>query len=138
MNIPVGTWLIYRFSIEGSYLQNIARPATVVCDTQQYWITDAEAWDVRTFAIDKDLRIRHLDYRGHVDDPIAYFHAVAERTYGDVIVVHHRIEVSAGVSMDSLRDQISEAGLHPNVEWTALDFPLWLPENAEYSSKSDE
>ena len=63
MNTPAGTWLIYVFSIEGSYLQDLERPATGASDTQQYWITDAEAWDVRTFAIDKDLRIQTLDYR---------------------------------------------------------------------------
>lgn len=50
MNIPAGTWLIYTFSIEGSYLQNTERPAGTTCDTQQYWIMDAEAWDVRMFA----------------------------------------------------------------------------------------
>ena len=134
MNIPAGTWLIYVFSIEGSYLQDTARPATAASDTQQYWITDAEAWDVRTFAIDKDLRIQTLDYRGHVDDPIAYFDSVAQRTYGDIIAAHHRVDVIAGASVAAIRGQISKLGLHPNVEWTALDFPLWLPEDTKYFS----
>jgi hypothetical protein len=137
MNIPAGTWLIYVFSFEGSYLQDIERPATAVSDTQQYWITDAEAWDVRTFAIDKDLRVQTLDYRGHVDDPIAYFGSVAQKIYGDVITSSHRIAVPAGASIASVRDQVSRLGLHPNVEWKALDFPLWLPEDSTYFSHDD-
>lgn len=134
MNIPTGTWLIYIFSFEGSYLQDLERPAIDACDTQQYWITDAEAWDVRTFAIDKDLRIQTLDYTGRVDDPVAYFDSVARKTYGDVIAAHYRIDVPAGSSIASLRDQILQLGLHLNVEWTALGFPLWLPEDAKYFS----
>ena len=137
MNIPAGTWLIYAFSIEGSYLQNAERSAGTTCDTQQYWITDAEAWDVRTFAIDKDLRIQTLDYRGRVDDPVVYFDSVAQRTYGDIIAAHYRVDVPAGASIATIRDQISQLGLHPNVEWTALDFPLWLPEDTKYFSHED-
>jgi hypothetical protein len=134
MNIPTGTWLIYVFSFEGSYLHDLERPASGASDTQQYWITDAEAWDVRTFAIDKDLRIQTLDYRGRVDEPVAYFDSVAQRTYGDVITARYRVDVPAGASVANIRDEISQLGLHPNVEWTALDFPLWLPEEAKYFS----
>jgi hypothetical protein len=134
MSIPAGTWLIYIFSFEGSYLHDVERPATAASDTQQYWITVTEAWDVRTFAIDKDLRIQTLDYRGHVDDPVAYFDSVARKTYGDVISARHRIDVPEGASIASVRDQILQLGLRPNVEWTALDFPLWLPEDAKYRS----
>lgn len=138
MNTPVGTWLINVFSFEGSYLQNLERPATGASDTQQYWITDTEAWDVRTFAIDKDLRVQNLDYRGHVDEPITYFDSVAQRVYGDVIVSQYRIEVPFGASVSSIQDQIFQLGLHPNIKWTALGFPLWLPEDAVYFSQSAE
>lgn len=137
MNIPTGTWLIYVFSFESSCLKDLERPATGASDTQQYWITGAEAWDVRTFAIDKDLRIQTLDYRGHVDDPVAYFDSVVQKVYGDVIASHYRIDVPAGASIASIRDQVSQLGLPPNVEWTVLEFPLWLPENAEYFSHDD-
>jgi hypothetical protein len=75
-----------------------------------------------------------LDYRGRVDDPVAYFDSVAQRTYGDVISAHFRFDVPAGTSAAAIREQISQLGLHPNVEWTALDFPLWLPEDTEYFS----
>jgi hypothetical protein len=135
--ISGGTWLIYVFSIEGSYIQDTERPATTTSDTQQYWITDAEAWDVRTFAIDKDLRIQTLDYRGRVEDPVAYFASVAQSTYGDIISAHYHIEVPAGASVEAIRDEISQLGLLPNVEWTALDFPLWLPEDTKYFSHDD-
>jgi hypothetical protein len=138
MTVPPGTWLIYVFSFEGSYIENIERPATVASDTQQYWITATEAWDVRTFAIDKDLRILNLAYRGHTDDPVAYFGSVAQQTYGDVITAHYRVDVPAKASVDSIREQISQLGLHPNVEWTALEFPLWLPEDSKYFSHGNE
>ena len=137
MNISPGTWLIYVFSFEGSYLQDVERPATGARDTQQYWITATEAWDVRTFAIDKDLRVLNLAYQGHVDDPVAYFDSVAQRTYGDVIIANYKVDVPASASIESVRDQITQLGLFPNVEWTALEFPLWLPEDAKYFSHED-
>jgi len=137
MNILSSTWLIYVFSIEGSYLQNIERPASGASDTQQYWITPTEAWDVRTFAIDKDLRILNLAYRGHIDDPAVYFDSVARKAYGDVITAHYKVDVPAGASVENIRDHISQLGMHPNVEWTALQFPLWLPEDVRYFSHTD-
>lgn len=82
--------------------------------------------------IDKDVRIQALAYRGRVDDPVTYFDSVARRTYGDIIATHYRIDVLAGASLAIIRAQISRLGLHPNVEWTALDFPLWLPDDSTY------
>src|SRR5262245_41510781 len=79
------TWLIYVLTIEGSYLQDIERPAIGCSDTYQCWITPHEVFDVRTFAIDKDVRILKVDCGGRVDDPIRYFQEVALETYGDII-----------------------------------------------------
>ncbi len=136
MTIPIGTWLIYRFSVEGSYLQDASRPASESCDTQQYWITPTEAFDVRTFAVDKDLRVLKLDYVGRVSEPEAYFHSVAKRLYGDIIVAHFTIRVSEETPLDDVCSQIARLNLHPRVEWKSDGFPLWMPDEGEYHTQS--
>jgi hypothetical protein len=133
-----GTWLLYVLTIEGSYRQNIERPAKAAPDTMQYWITDDVAWDVRTFAIDKDIRAQRLDYKGHVADPITFFDGVAKKAYRDIIQSMYRLDIAAGKSSAQLRERVAGVGLNPNVEWTVFDFPLWLPEDAEYYSRGDE
>ena len=132
------TWLLYTFTIEGSYAQNIERPATRVPDTFQYWITPSCAFDVRTFAIDQDIRVLRLEHDGHVDDPVTYFQGVAQETYSDIIRAHYRIEAAEDESVESLREKVRAIGLHPHVEMTALGFPLWLPEDAKYYTKHEE
>jgi hypothetical protein len=131
-------WLLYTFTIEGSYAQDIERPATRVPDTFQYWITPSCAFDVRTFAIDQDIRVLRLEHEGHVDDPVAYFQEVAQETYGDIIQAHYRIEATGDESVESLRKKVCALGLHPHVEMTELGFPLWLPEDAKYYTKHEE
>ena len=132
------TWLLYTFTIEGSYALNIERPATRVPDTFQYWITPCCAYDVRTFAIDQDVRVFMLWHEGHVDDPVMYFHGVAQETYGDIIQAQYRIEAAEDESVESLREKVRALGLHPNVELTKIGFPLWLPEDAKYYTKHEE
>ena len=129
------TWLLYTFTVEGSYVQNFERPVTRVPDTFQYWITPSCAFDVRTFAIDRDIRILRLEHEGHIEDPIAYFADVAQETYSDIIRAHYRIEAADDESVGSLREKVRTLGLYPHVEMTALGFPLWLPEDAKYYTK---
>src|SRR4029077_17520249 len=100
------TWLIYVLTVEGSYAQDVERPATGSPDTFQYWITPNEAYDVRTFAIDKDVRVLRLDYPGHVADPIRYFQEVALEIYGDIIADSYRIDAPAGLSTEHLREKV--------------------------------
>src|SRR4051794_22414491 len=100
------TWLLYTFTIEGSYAQNIERLATRVPDTFQYWITPSCAFDVRTFAIDQDIRVLRLEHDGYVDDPVAYFQGVAQETYSDIIRSRHRIEAAEDESVESLRKKV--------------------------------
>lgn len=132
------TWLLYTFAIEGSYSQNIERPATRIPDTFQYWITPCCAYDVRTFAIDRDVRVLMLWHDGHVDDPVSYFQGVAQETYGDIIQAQYRIEATEGEAAESLREKVRALGLHPNVEITKIGFPLWLPEDAKYFTRHEE
>jgi hypothetical protein len=138
MERPAGTWLIYPLTIEGSYRQDIERPAPDVCDSMQYWITPGEACDVRTFFIDKDLRILGLDLSSFSGDPIAYLDGVARDIYGGMIKSHHRIDLSAGTTDAQLIEKVSALGLFANAHWTELNFPLWLPENVEYASRGDD
>ena len=130
------TWLIYVLTVEGSYLQDIERPAIGCPDTYQCWITPNEVFDVRTFAIDKDVRILRVDCAGRVDDPIRYFQEVAVETYGDIIADSYRIDAPAGLSTERLREKVKALGLHANVQDTPFGFPLWLPEDAKYWSQS--
>lgn len=130
------TWLIYVLTVEGSYLQDVDRQAIGCPDTYQCWITPNEVFDVRTFAIDKDVRVLRVDYPGHVDDPIQYFQEVALETYGDIIADSYLIDVAAGLSTEHLREKVKALGLHANVQDTPFGFPLWLPEDAKYWSQS--
>jgi hypothetical protein len=132
------TWLLYTFTIEGSYSQNIERLATRVSDTFQYWITPSCAFDVRTFAIDQDIRVLRVEHDGRVDDPVTYFQRIAQETYSDIIQAHYRIEAVEDESVESLREKVRALGLHPHVQITELGFPLWLPEDAKYYTKHEE
>ena len=134
-----GTWLIFPLSIEGSYLQNLERPAAGPSDTFQYWITPSLGYDIRTFAIDRDIRLLQLDLTGKKDeeDRVTTLQEMARSTYTDLIVREVGIDVVAGDTIESLVQKVSAAGLFPHVEWTALDFPLWLPEHADYEDRSE-
>jgi hypothetical protein len=130
------TWLIYVLTVEGSYLQDTDRPANGAPDTYQCWITPNEVYDVRTYAIDKDVRILRVDYPGHISDPVTYFRQVALETYGDIIGQSYCIDAQAGEPVERLREKLKTLGLHPNVKDTPFGFPLWLPEDAKYWSQS--
>jgi hypothetical protein len=130
------TWLIYVLAVEGSYLQDVERPASTAPDTYQCWITPDEVYDVRTYAIDKDVRVLRVDYPGRVADPVEYFREIAVESYGDIIHQTYRIDAAPGESAASLREKVRAIGLHPHVQDTPLGFPLWLPEDAEYWSQS--
>ncbi len=133
-----GTWLVYVLTIQGSLISDTQQPGTDVTDSMQYWITDSQAIDCRTMAIDKNLKILELDLSGLTDkDPVALLDGIARRTYGDLLKSFHRFDLVEGATNDDLVRQVSEAGLFPNASWTALDFPLWLPENVEYASRGD-
>jgi len=130
------TWLLYVLTIEGSYIHDTGRPATIAPDTYQVWIAPDAAYDVRTYAIDKDVRVLRVEYPGRVSDPVGYFQEVALETYGDIIGQSYRIEARTGESAERLCQKVREFGLHPNVQNTPLGFPLWLPEDAKYWSQS--
>ncbi len=130
------TWLIYVLTVEGSYLQNTERPAIGAPDTYQCWITPNAAFDVRTFAIDKDVRILQMGHPGGISDPVQYFQELALEIYGDIIARSYRITAVAGETAEQLREKVKTLGLHPNVEYTPFGFPLWLPEDAKYWSQS--
>ena len=133
--ISPGTWLIFPLKIEGSYEQNLERPACGPCDSFQYWITPKVGYDIRTFAIDKTTRVLRLDLsKREGEDMESVLLGIARRTYEGVIAREVRIQVTAADSTAGLADKLSDARLFPHVEWTALDFPLWLPEHADYRS----
>jgi len=129
-----GIWLIYVLTIEGSYSQNLERPAITAPDTMQYWISEPETLDIRTFAIDKEIRILQLDTSNFEGDCLQYFKDVAQRTYKAIIKNFYEINVPSDATDDWLGGRVKELGLFPNAKWTTLDFPLWLPEECEYSS----
>ena len=136
--IAPGTWLIFPLKLEGSYRQNLERPAQGPCDTFQYWITPQVGFDIRTFAIDKDIRILQLDLSQKKKEELEpMLLDMARQTYEGIIAREVRIEVTADDSVESLSKKVSDAGLFPHVEWTALDFPLWLPEHADYEDRSE-
>jgi len=133
--ITPGSWFIFPLTLEGSYLQNIERPASNCCDTFQYWIAPNQAYDIRTFSIDKTLRILELDVSiWKQEDVIPTLLEIAHRTYSDIIAKEIRIDVCPQDTVTTIIHKVTTHGLHPNVEWTLLDFPLWLPENAVYES----
>ena len=134
MNHSAGTWLIYVLTMEGSYQQNLERSAINAPDTMQYWISDSIAWDIRTFAIDKDLRILQLDISNLNEDPIIYLDGIAKRTYQDIIKDSYKIDVSGSDTDKHLVGHVSKHGLYPSARWTELNFPLWFPERADYYS----
>ncbi len=136
--IASGTWLIFPLTIEGSYLQNLWRPAHGPCDSFQYWITPEVGFDIRTFAIDRTIRVLRLGLAEKKEaelEPMLV--GIARRTYKGIVAREIRIEVAAVDTVKGLVDRVSAAGLFPHVEWTALDFPLWLPEHADYRSLSN-
>ena len=136
--ITEGTWLIFPLTLEGSYLQNIERPASGPSDTFQYWITPKLGYDVRTFAIDKDIRILQLDLSAKKEEEIEpTLLDMARSTYNGIIAREVRIEVTAADTVETLIQKVIASGLFPHVEWTALDFPLWLPEHENYESRSE-
>jgi hypothetical protein len=103
----------------------------------QYWISEPETLDIRTFAIDKELRILQLDVSSFEGDCLQYFKDVAQRTYEGIIKNFYEINVPGNATDDWLKSKVKELNLFPNAKWTALDFPLWLPEEREYSSLSE-
>jgi len=130
-----GIWLIFPLTLEGSYLQNIERPTTGPSDSFQYWITPKLGYDIRTFAIDKDIRLLQLDLSKNEKETELMLLGMARKTYEGIIEREVRIEVKADDTVETLENKVTAAGLFPHVEWTALDFPLWLPEHVEYESK---
>src|SRR5215831_20875525 len=136
--ITPGTWLIFPLTIEGSYLQNLEHPAQGPCDSFQYWITPKVGYDIRTFAIDKTIRVLRLGLSQKKEAELeSMLLGIARRTYDGIIAREIRIEATAADTTNGLVDRVSAAGLFPHVEWTALDFPLWLPEHADYRSLSE-
>jgi hypothetical protein len=136
--ITPGTWFIFPLTIEGSYLQNLERPAQGTCDSFQYWITPKVGYDIRTFAIDRTTRVLKLDLSlKKPEDLESLLLGIARRTYKGIIEREIRIHVTAVDTSKALVDKVSAAGLFPHADWTALDFPLWLPEHADYRSLSE-
>ena len=135
MSRSAGHWLIYVLTTEGSYLQNLERPASGAPDTMQYWISGTLAWDIRTFSIDKDLRILELDLSSFDGDPVTKLNDIATKTYGEILAETHHIDVPEGATDGELIRLVQDKGLFPQASWTVLDFPLWLPETTEYASR---
>ena len=136
---PSAIWLIFVFSTEGSWAQNLERPATDAPDTCQYWITADKARDVRTFAIDKDVRLITLEISGRLTLRAAEetFTKIAHDTYAEIIKASYRFDIHEGTTVAELKKMVASVGLNPKVDWTALDFPMWLPEDADYYSRSE-
>lgn len=133
-----GTWLLYQFTVSGSYVRNVEEPATSICDSFQVWIDPANAWDVRTFALDHDVRVLRLEHNGKIPDPAEHFHGVALDTYGDIIAHTLRLEIPAGSTAESLMNCMTQNDWFPHVEVTPLGIPLWLPEHTNYYSRDED
>ncbi len=117
---------------------DIERPATGPADTFQYWITPKLGYDIRTFAIAKNIRVLELDLSGkREEDLVPMLLSMAQRTYEGIIEREVRIDVTASDTVETLTGKVNSAGLFPHVEWNGLDFPLWLPEHVNYESLSE-
>jgi hypothetical protein len=78
--------LVALLTTEGSYKNNIERPASTVADTVQFAMSKQSTWRIRTFAIDHDI---HTHSIGKLPNGNSYGPVEAEqnirKTYGDVI-----------------------------------------------------
>ncbi len=131
-----GTLIIFIFSIESSYAQNIERPATVRFDTLQWWIGGKNAWRIKTYAIDSDIH----PYMIKTSDTRKELHKLAmentKKHYGDVIRQVIEINVPKGATHAEVANLFIKNKLNDRFEWVEPGYLLWLPDETEYKSKT--
>jgi hypothetical protein len=127
--------LVFLLNVQGSYLQDIEKPATDEADTVQFILLHGQAWRIKTFAIDHDVHVWHL---GPMDRK--KFEALADgntqRHYGDVLVRKVTVE-AADDTTAALKSALKASGLAEQLEVPKDDaFAFWVPKANAYRTRS--
>lgn len=131
-----GTLLIAILTVRSSYRQNVEE-ATVPglpADTLQWWISGEQAFRIRTFALDHDIRVMMTGALG--EDMVAKCLANNRRHYGDVIFREELIEFSDCLDQDEVASKLAALDLSESLRVEKGAFAFWSPNGEHYWNQS--
>lgn len=122
---------------ESSYKSEIERPATIVADTIQFWISPESSKRIRTYAIDHDIHIYSL---GNKEDGSAFKPSDVEehikKHYNDVIKKLYVIEFRDPNNSTEVAQALESYNLAGSLEVARTGFAFYNPDRAKYKTQS--
>lgn len=131
------TLILAILTVEGSYSQDIERPATSVADTVQFWYAPNSQWRIKTYAIDHDIHVHSIG----IADPlqrltVAFAEANIQKTYGDVVERLTVLSIPDPMDVASVRKVLDSAGLGGGLEIVPDGYAFYNPDRGHYRSQS--
>lgn len=136
MNDMRGTLLIAILSVRCSYRSNEEQPADAgqPHDTIQWWISGEQAFRIKTFALDHDIRVLLTESLG--DDKEAKCLANNHRHYGDLITREEAIEFEDCLDQSEVASKLGALGLSASLAVEEGVFAFWAPDGERYWTQS--
>lgn len=131
------TLIVAILTVEGSYSQNIERPATSVPDTVQFWYSPDMQWRIKTYAIDHDIHVHSIE----IADPEqrltnAFAEANIQKSYGDVVDRLMVLSFPDPTDSPSVRQILDSSGLSGELELVSDGYAFYNPDRGDYHSQS--
>jgi hypothetical protein len=126
------TLIFAILKVRSSYVQNKQEPVNGgVPDTVQWWIGEKGTWRIKTFAIDHDIHVNHMD--GGTDSTAT---ENIRKFYGDIIESLHELRFSDFNDPAVVNEVFHNAGIEPHLEIAPQGFAFWNPDKGKYRTQS--
>ena len=127
------TLIVAILEVRSSYIEDRQEPAErETPDTVQWWVAPDLTWRIRTFAIDHDLHLHHVNG----GDPDVYMEHTRE-DFDGLVRAMHRFDFENYEDAAEVGRTLSEAGLRPDLEIADQHgFAFWNPDQGVYKTRS--
>jgi hypothetical protein len=136
------TLVVGQLTIESSRADESERPASIVGDTVQFWITPARRWKTRTFAADHDLLCYDLGDLGTARDrPVEFAVEHIAKHYGDILRSTTVVRLTDVDEPEGAGHVLAAHGLRGALQrCDAGDAGIWIwsPDGADYRTKQSD
>lgn len=129
-----GVLIIYILTVSSSYSKNKELPADKFYDVIEYWLTDSNAYRIKTYSKDLDIHV----YQFEIDNLDVGLKLADKNTldnYGEVIKKRVTLELNSNDTKEQLDSILKANGLEGRFEIN--EFVFWNPDMREYRTKTE-
>lgn len=129
-----GILIIYILTVSSSYSENKELPADMFYDVVEYWITDSNAYRIKTYSTDLDIHVYQFRI-DNLDNGLKLADKNTQDNYGDIIKKRVKLELNGNETKEQLDSILKGNGLEGRFEIN--EFVFWNPDRREYRTMTE-